>query len=208
MRKSTPIQRLALVMGLGLAAVAGLLRWTGQRVSTVQASVHLAAAVPAIGYGAIAASWSSTTPVTTTVVGATGAVWPIQGHPVTVTFPAASFIGTAIFTFTPQTGDSSGPLARSFYFLDLRGVNTVNGDPVSVGEYEIALQYDPSELGGAQEHSLGMYNFDVFYGRWVLETTFVGTAENTVYCTTRQTGLFALGGYSDQAFLPAVLRNK
>ena len=74
-------------------------------------------------------------------------------------------------------------------------------------DYEIALQYDPSELSCAKEHSLRMYNFDVFFGDWMPETTSVDTGNKIVNCTTRQTGQFALGGYSDQMFLPTVLRN-
>ena len=91
------------------------------------------------------------TPVTTTI-GISGGVWTIPNNPVTVTFPERSVDFPVVFTFAPKTGHSPAPPGRSSYHFDLRGVYSGTTTEVSMKrDYEVAVQYDPSELDGADE---------------------------------------------------------
>jgi hypothetical protein len=110
-----------------------------------------------------------------------------------------------VFTFTPLISHAEPPTALSTYFFDLRGVYSLTGKPASMDyDYYITLEYDPSELGGAKESSLQFYFYHV--NSWDKQTTAIDTDANVVTCTTWRTGLFALAGYSEQIFLPLVLR--
>jgi hypothetical protein len=209
MRRIRQTRHLVLVIGLGLAAVAGLLWWMNCRAAAVQASARsLVATTSPIEDSGIAVSWASTTPYST-VLDDESQTWPITEHHVTVTFSANS-IGEnsiAVFTFTPQTSPTVPPMSLSSYFYDLSGVFSGTDIRVSLkADYDIVLQYDPSELGDVEENTLRFYNFDVFWNRWEQQATSIDVDNNTVSCTTRQTGQFALAGYGYQVFLPIVVR--
>ena len=53
-----------------------------------------------------------------------------------------------------------------------------------------------------------MYYYKEIFGirEWRPQTTSVDTEKQIVYCTTKQQGLFALSGYSDQVLLPEFYR--
>jgi hypothetical protein len=206
--KTRQTQHLVLVVGLGLAAVFGLLWWMNRYAPAVQASANLPVMASTAGMGSISASWTTTTP-DSTVLDDESQTWTITLHHVVITF-AANSIGEnsiAVFTFTPQTSPTVPLVLPSSHFYDLSGVYSGTTIRVSLlTDYDLALQYNPSELGGAKENTLRFYYYDPLKG-WTAETTTVDADKDTAYCTTRRTGQFALAGYSDQLFLPIVLRN-
>jgi hypothetical protein len=207
--KTHPTRHLLLVVGLGLAAAAALLLWVCLNAPAMRAAEKVPVAASPTLQDGVWASWASTTPTSTTVTKAYKQ-WPIEEYGITVTFPANALGSTltAVFTFTPKTGHADPPTSLSSYFFDLRGIYSSTGGNVSMNnEYYIALEYDPSELGGAEERSLQFYSYDIFGEQWEPEMIAIDVGRDTITCTTLQTGLFCLAGYGDQIFLPIVQRS-
>jgi hypothetical protein len=161
-------------------------------------------------YDDVGVTWTSTTPVTTTV-GSAGKVWVITTHNMTITFYLNSVVGTAVFTFTPQSDTVIDGLVAGSHFFRLEGRYTdQNGGSVSLGEdIKIRLQYTPADLGGAREDTLRLYYYDPLGDEWLVQDKEVSLDpwSNILECKTNETGLFGLGGYEQQTRLPVVLRS-
>jgi hypothetical protein len=190
-------------------ATAALLYWISVQAPETCALTDETGA-SASSYGDVGVTWTSTAPVTTTV-GSAGKVWVIATHNMTVTFYLNSVVGTAVFTFTPESGTVIGGLIAGSHFFHLEGTYTEkDGGVVSLGEdIKIRLQYTPADLGGAREDTLRLYHYDALNDEWVVQDkeASLDPWANILECKTNETGLFGLGGYEQLTFLPVVLRS-
>ena len=199
-------------IALAAAATIALLWYAGEQASSVQAMAVLPRPELSADRDVAPCPWSSTTPVTTVLTNQPY-TWTIPLHDVTVTFRFNTLPGpkAAIMSFTPQCeGIEIDPFLTTSYYFRLEGVFD-DGAAVSLNDYEIALHYDPAYLGGAEEHTLQFYYYFEApppLDDWLLQDSTVDVAHDTAACTTRQTGLFALGGNdTERVYLPLVLRD-
>lgn len=203
----TVICRMALSIGLAIAATAALIYWISAQAPDVWASTS-GPAREGSSRGDIGVTWTSTTPVTTTVGQNESKVWIIATYDMTVTFYLNSVSWPAVFTFTPESGYSIGGAIASSHFFRLEG-RYEGGGTVSLNDVKIELQYSPAELNGAREHTLNLYHYDLFTDVWAIQDkeAFVDPEANLLSCKTNETGLFGVGGYRNLTLLPIVSRS-
>jgi hypothetical protein len=200
--------RTFLMLGLAAAATAALLYLVSIQASEASASTR-EVSTPQSDSSDISVSWTTTTPVTTTVSNV-GKVWTIATYNMTVTFYLNSVIGSAVFTFTPESNVEIGSLVASSHFFRLEGTYEQGGGIVSLDQdIKIRLEYTPADLGGAREDTLRLFFYDFVTDQWLVQDKEVrlDPGANTIECKTKQTGLFGLGGYQQQTMLPVVLRS-
>jgi hypothetical protein len=141
-----------------------------------------------------------------TVVPYEGTNWAIAQYGVVISFPVNAVSNDAVFTFTPQSGVAPGPPLVPSYPFELVG-RYVSGFPVSLQrEITIRLDYDVSELDGAEEASLRFYHYDELNDRWDPQSSFVDLVGGEAQCATRRSGRFLLAGYRFQNYIPGVLQ--
>ena len=203
--------RAIVAIALAGAAIAALLWWTGEQTGSAEAMTRATSRAPRANGDVLPCPWSSTAPVTTVLTNQP-LTWTISLHDVTVTFYLNTLFGPyeAIMTFTPQCeGAEIDPLLDSSYYFRLEGAY-LDGRPVSLQDYRIALTYDPANLGDVEEQTLALYYYDDFAGNdvWLVQDSTVDAVHDTIACTTNETGLFALGGNdAKHVYLPLVLRD-
>jgi hypothetical protein len=185
----------ALAIGLASVLIALLL------VCAAESAPPLAAAP---SRGDLWPAWTSTEP-TTTLVGQSRKTWYISEYGVTVTFNFNSVVGTAVFTFAPQSGIKlDPPLVSTPYVFDFYGTWEDSGDPVSLlNKVNMALEYDEATLGRIPENTLGA--FVLFSGAWLDQDATVNEADNVISWRTPWTGLFGIGGLGSRTYLPLIL---
>lgn len=216
---------LAWAAGLAVGLLAAMLWWIGGQATKAQAlssdsAQTSAESIPSLSYESVRPAWSSTEPVSRTILTdemSTQLVWPIPQYGVTVTFPAG-WLGPlpseVVMTFTPEL-PAPLPAAASAtsYFYDLRGRYTaVGGGEVSLSKaITVEIQYDESGLGTAIESSLRAFWSCCSQTNWVLAETrngypHVDATRNVFQLTFKSLGHIGWGGYRSQSFLPIVLR--
>ncbi|MBN1643156.1 MAG: hypothetical protein JXA09_18125 [Anaerolineae bacterium] len=195
-----------LAIALAAAAIAAALWYAGAHAAPTGAVAHAAAPVATQAD----CPWPATTPLTT-VITWEPYTWAIASHGVTITFGPNYLFGDqqVIVTFAPQC--EAAPVASALiasYPFSLTAAY-LNGAPVSFGnDYEIALHYDSAYIGEIDEETLRFYYYDTLAPSkgWLAQSSTVDPVHDLAECTTRQTGLFALGGYHARVFLPLLLR--
>lgn len=202
LQRWTAVRRLCVMVGGGLALLAVLLAVTARGAAPVKAAPPQ---VPA-------SAWASGEPVTTTVSAGPGQsqLWSIPQYGITITFRPNSVNGQSVFTFTPQPSlPGDFPRTLTPYYFALTGIWTGIGNggrPVSLGGtgIEIELDYVESDLGTADESSLGVMHYR--FAEWADIPAALYLSQDAVVWETMYTGYFALGGYGERLFVPVVYR--
>jgi hypothetical protein len=202
-RKQSARHHLLLATGLALVAVAGLLWWTGKHAPAAQALTAAPLRAVPIHEDGIGAAWASFDPTSTLVLKSHVTPWEIKGYGVAITFYWSSLGGDAVFTFTPQADIELSPPEIPSYAFSLVGTYVHGGGNAAIQvPISIALTYEHAEIKDVQERTLTFFHYDEFRDMWLAQDSRVDATENTVACSTRQTGLFTLAGYRHQVSLP------
>lgn len=212
----TSFYRLLVTIGLAIVTLVLLLSWGAAQKSTVQALGHEPEAVKPEIWHDFGVAWASMNVTHTPTVTKAGYVWSIDENDITITFQENTVSGftdpKAVFTFTPLSGYEFPPPLLGSYVFELEGRYDWGGS-ISIGEpYSVALQYQVSSLNGATEGSLQFYYQYVQTSpritTWIpADNSTVDPQQNLIWCSGNETGIFAVGGYAFQTFIPLVSKN-
>ena len=213
----TPFHRLLVTIGLAFVTLVLLLSWSAAQRGSVRALSHEPEAGKSEVWQDFGVAWASMNVTHTPIVTKAGYVWSIDENDIIITFQENTVFSDygdpkAVFTFTPLSGyEFPQPLLGSYVF-ELEGTYDWGGS-ISLREpYSVALHYQVSSLNGATEGSLRFYYQDVqtspHITTWVAaDNSTVDPEQNLIWCSTNRTGIFAVGGYAFQTYIPLVSKN-
>ncbi len=143
------------------------------------------------------------TPAAYTILPTGGTYVSADGR-LTINVPAGALDSAMILSYAPRAWPDPAPGYRTVTGIEILASRVPGGAAISTFQQDIILTYHyaASEVAGLREHSLML--FQVLTPNFSRAT--VDRAARTATAPIRATGIYALAGETDRAFLPVTSR--